>query len=419
MSDAEIYEPDLTFAPENVLRRCAEQYGTPLLIYDRRTLTDRQRMLGDAFAWNSKFQQYFPVRATDEPGVLRLLAQEGSGAVCANRLELRLALLAGFPEERILFLSAFPERADVEAAYKMGCTGIVNSLEQLRWYQSLGCLPQRIGLRFQPDHRFHLRGHLSVLTGPSKFGMSSGDIFAAARLLREEAVEELGLHIQLSSNEKVSGYMAAMAEALLELVPEVERVSGRAVAWCDIGGGLAASDRKRPDVDLREEAEQVRNAFEKAGMGTMALHTQMGRFVTGPAGILLTRVLGVRGGQRNFLGVDASMADLPRSAMTGVGHHISLLGSCSVSGRLAYYVEGSSMEKLDHHGKRHILPKTNVGDILVFHDAGAYTRSMASNYGGSLRCPVLLLDGEKAALLRRRETEADYFGLFSDQQQEQ
>lgn len=418
MGNPEVYGPDAAFAPAEVLEQCVHEFGTPVLIYDAGTLRERCRQLENAFAWNQGFRQYFPLHAVDEPGVLRILGEEGSGVACANALELQLAGMAGISGERILFLSAFPKPEDVKTAARLGCTPVINSFEQLVMYRELGWRPKEVGLRFQPGQRFALRGHLAVLSNPSKFGMSAREILEAAKALRDWGVETLGLSIQLSANENVSGYLAAMAKALLEVAPEIEAASGARLAWCNIGGGLAVPDRKKDCLDLNLEAELVRLELEQAGRSGLPVHTMLGRYVAAPAGILLSSVLGIRRDQRNFLGVDASMADLPRQTMTGVSHHISLLGNSRIQNRKTYYVEGNTMEKMDHHGKRHILPEVKAGDILVFHDAGAYTRSMASNYGGSLRCPVVLLDGGKRILLRRRETENDYFALFSEQEQQ-
>ena len=414
MEDDRVYEPDLPFAPAELLRRCAEEYGTPVLVYSGQVLRERQAMIRQAFSWNPRYFQYFPVSVADELGLLRLICRDGGGLACSSRLQLLLAKKAGAGRDQILFRAVFPTEQDVETARELECLEILNGLEQLRTYRANGWLPRRLGLRFQPESGFSLRGHLRTNSKPSRFGMTREEILTAAELLAGEKVEELGLYIQLSNNETVSGYLAAVSRTLLELVTQVEQRAGCSVAWCDIGGGLAVPNRKRPEIDLVQEAELVHEAFRRAGRETLSLHTQFGRFVAGPAGVLLARVREIRSGQRSILGVDASMADLPRSAMTGVDYHISLLGNSSLTGRQTYYVEGPTMEKMDRYGRQHVLPETHQGDILVFHDAGAFTRSMASNHGGSLRCPVVLLEGEEIRLIRRRETDEDYFRLFSE-----
>lgn len=414
MEDDRVYKPDLTLAPAELLRRCAEEYGTPVLVYSGRVLRERQAMLRQAFGWNPGYFQFFPVSAADELGLLRLILLDESGVACSSRLQLLLAKKAGARPDQILFRAVFPTEQDIRTARELDCLEIVNSLEQVRLYGERGWLPRRLGLRFQPDGSFSLRGCLRSNVMPSRFGMTREEILTAAELLAREPVEELGLYMQLSNNETASGYLAAVSRTLLELLPEVEQRAGRPVAWCDIGVGLAVPNRKRPEIDLIREAELVHEAFQEADRERMSLHTQLGRFVAGPAGVLLSQVRGTRSGQRNILGVDASLADLPRSAMTGVDYHISLLGNSSLTGRRTYYVEGPTMEKMDRYGRQHVLPETHQGDILVFHDAGAFTRSMASNHGGSLRCPVVLLEGQQIHLLRRRETDEDYFRLYSE-----
>ena len=414
MEDDRVYKPDLTFASAELLRRCAEEYGTPVLVYSGQVLRDRQTMIRRAFDWNPDYFQYFPVSVADELGLLRLICQDGGGLACSSRLQLLLAKKAGARPDQMLFRAIFPTEQDVSTARELDCLEILNSLEQFEAYRAKGWLPRRLGLRFQPEGGVSLRGRLRTNAMPSRFGMTREEILTAAELLAGEKVEELGLYMQLSNNETVSGYLAAVSRTLLELLPQVEQRAGLSVSWCDIGGGLAVSDRKRPEIDLGKEAELVHEAFQEAGREALGLHTQFGRFLAGPAGVLLSRVRGTRSGQRNILGVDASLADLPRSAMTGVDYHISLLGNSSLTGRQTYYVEGPTMEKMDRYGRQHVLPQTCQGDILVFHDAGAFTRSMASNHGGSLRCPVVLLEGDKIQLIRRRETDEDYFRLYSE-----
>ena len=414
MEDDRIYEPDETFAAPELLRQCAAQYGTPVLVYSSQVLRERHAMIQNAFSWNTGFSQYFPVSVADELGLLRLICQDGGGLVCSSRLQLLLAKKAGARSNQILFRTVFPMEQDVRTARELDCLEIVNSLEQIQLYRENGWLPRRMGLRFRPDGNFSLRGRLRVNTMPSRFGMTREEILTAAELLAREPIEELGLYMQLSNNETASGYLASVSQALLELLPEVEQRAGREISWCDIGGGLAVPNRKRPEINLNQEAEMVHEAFQAFGREDLELHTQFGRFVAGPAGVLLSRVQGTRSGQRNILGVDASLADLPRPAMTGVDYHISLLGNSSLSGRQTYYVEGPTMEKMDRYGHQHILPESGLGDILVFHDAGAFTRSMASNHGGNLRCPVVLLEGERIQLIRRRETDEDYFRLYSE-----
>lgn len=412
MDHDRVYEPDETFAPAELLRRCAEEYGTPVLVYSGRVLTERQALIRRAFSWNPGYRQYFPVSVADELGLLRLICREGGGLACSTRLHLLLAEKAGAKPDQILFRAVYPTERDVETARALGCLEILNSLEQLGFYRERGLVPRRVGLRFQPDEKISLRSRLRTHAVPSRFGMTRQELLTAAELLSREPLDELGLYLQLSNNEAASGYLAAESRILLELLPEVERRAGRRVDWCDIGGGLAVPDRKRPEIDLNREAELVHNAFRETGRERLSLHTQFGRFLAGPAGILLTRVQWTRTGQRNILGVDVSLSDLPRSAMTGVDYHISLLGNSGLAGRWTYYVEGPTMEKMDRYGRQHVLPETRPGDILIFHDTGAFTRSMASNHGGRLRCPVVLLEGDEIRLIRRRETDEDYFRLF-------
>lgn len=408
------YELDRTFAAPELLRDCAEQYGTPVLIYDGNTLRQRQHMLERAFAWNPGYRQSFPVRCADEPELLRILAQRG-GLVCSSHMELKLAEMAGVTGDRILFGAAFPRQEVLQEAADLGCTILLGSLEQLAQYRNLDRRPNRVALRLQPEKEFSIPGHMPYLKEPSKFGMVRKDLLLAARQLRDEPLEELGLFLQMTGNERLSGYLGAVARALMGVCPEIEEQAGRKLDWCDLGGGLAMPTGKRTDLDLEREASLVKAAMEEADRSEMPIRTQMGRFLAGPAGIFLTKVVGTRHGLRNFLGVDASLADLPRAAMMGMPHHVSLLGNAATEGRASYYIEGASMEKADSYGKRHVLPPTREGDILVFHNAGAYTRSMASNYGGSLRCPVLLLENGQARLLRRREREEDYLRLLLDQ----
>lgn len=407
-----LYERDLTFASDEVLYKAVKAYGTPLLVYSEEALRVRIEKIKAAFSYFGTFQEFFPVKACPNPEILRILVKSGCGLVCGNSTELHLANIAGADGRNVLFLSAFPDDVDLEAVRAARPQLILDNPAQLSLYAAADCLTEPLGLRLNPGTRFCVAGHMPFRIA-SRFGMLKDTLLETAEKAAKLGVRTFGLHLHLGGNIDYAGYLAAKAEVMFHVLPELERRTNGKVTYCDIGGGIAVYDRQGAELNLAQEAGFIQEKFCAAKMEReIAIHTQFGKYLMVPAGILLTKVRGIKEADRAYVGLDISMADLPRMVFCGAQHHVSKLGDASTRNRKSYYLVGKTTDPADQFGSRRILPVLRPGDILVFHDTGAYTRSVASNYGGSLRCVEALLAENKLRLIGERETEQSLFQNF-------
>lgn len=382
----EVYALDRTFADEVTLHSLANQYGTPFMLYDRATLEARTREIYQAFSWCRHFRQYFPVTALDDPEVLKILAQAGCGLVCGNAAQLRAAAGAGAKD--ILFCACFPTEEDLDTALDLGATVILDSPEQLIRVDADRYGNRVLGLRLASgkpsDH--------------NKFGMTQRSLLMTAEQARDAGFTRLGLHMQTAGSAHQPDYYTNEAQLLLNLSLEIEKRTGIRVSWCDLGGGLAWDHRGQYTADLEQQAQTVRFLAEKHPW-EMEFHTELGRWLAAPAGILVSRVLGVKRQGSVLVGVDASIAELPRSALAGVRYHVSVAGASQMAGRSVCYLAGPIMDRIDSFSGRYILPPLKPGDLLIFHGVGAFSRAMASHYGSKPLCPEVLLDRDGPRLL--------------------
>lgn len=396
----EDYELDIPFAETETLRNLAEEYGTPLLVYDRQTLEKQTQTLFDAFSWCKGYRQYFPVNLMENPALLRVLVQMGCGLFCSNAWQISLAKQAGAKD--ILFYACFPIQEDWEAAKSVGATVILDNAQQLSMISRSDYGDRVLGLLVQPDHQLMIP---AIGRGRSinKFGMCREELLKTVQYAVSAGFTKLSLHMQSADTAMVAGYPEAETQFLLELSREVQRQTGIEVSWCNLGGGILWDKKRDGMIDLLQEAGLVKQKAEEMGFGHMAFHTDVGRYLASPAGILLSRVRGVKRQKNIIVGTDASVAELPRTILPGVRYHISVLGSYAISGRQTCYVAGPIMDRIDLHSGRYVLPEVEPGDILIFHGVGAFSRAMASHYGGSLGCPEILLDHGKCICIRQRD----------------
>lgn len=396
------YEQDLPFAPDELLFDAARAYGTPLLVYSEGLLRRRAKALRAAFSGASDFRNYFPIRVCNTPGVLSLLHEAGIGFLCGGAVELEAARRAGAAGEEILFAAAFPRDADLRTACEMGAALYLDSPSPLDCLEAAGLRPGRLilgaALRTEPRH-------IPALRGDFRFGMEPDDLILAAK--RGAALgAKLGLQVYAGTSAG-PGFLEKKARYLLRVKQEVESGSGTAIDLLDLSGSLPAVDRKGKLLKIGAEAAGVLNALREAGCPEFRLCTELGRLLAAPCALLLTRVQGIKQGRQCTVGLDASLADLPKLVFCGTPHHVSKLGSYSIENRRSYYLAGSSMEPLDQLGGRRVLPELRIGDLLVFHNTGAYTASVACSYGGSLRCAEALLREDGTVMLLRPRQRAE------------
>lgn len=418
------YVLDYTFAPKKTLEAIAEEYGTPLFVYDRDTLVTRHKQVCEAFSWNEGFRQFFPVSAMDHPSILRVLREAGSGLLCSSASELHMAALAGAKGPELLFHACFPPYQDWEMAIESGATIILDHEDQLEELSREQYGDRVLGLRFCADQNPMISGQVRT-KGFSKSGMPEDELLRVAVRAAERGFQKFGLYLMASSNVFQSGYYEAVAKVLLKLVPLVQSATGGRVCWCNLGGGLCWDTRQEYTLDIYREALCVHNIWKRMsasqpGLEDMALYTELGRYIAMPAGILLTRVRGIKYHDRSTVGLDASVSHLPRAAASYTHYHVSALGRYKQEDRETVHLTGPTPDGADIFEGRYILPPLEVGDILVFHGAGAYGQTLASDYRGVLRCPEVLLDKEGPRLISRRETIADRtIFLQGDHEQEQ
>lgn len=404
-----------------MLTQIAERFGTPVLVYCAEELRSRYSRICSAFSWSRGFHQFFPVKTCGDPAVLRLLHRAGSGLLCSSAMELQLAAMAGVPGKDILFTACFPPEETLAMASELGTGLIVDDEAQLDLCLSRGLCFSNVGLRYNPGPDFALPGRKSF-GAVSKFGMGKDMLLRAAVKAARCGVKSVGLHMHMGSNVYVSGYYAAIAGELFRLAVELREKTGVRIDWCDLSGGLAGPGYPMPEPDLNLEAELVRRQFrtvlEPNDLARMRLCTELGRWLAAPAAVFLTRVTGVKTYGQTTLVTDASLADLPRTVFSGMQHHIYLVrdGKTPQTGEdhqpTSVFVVGSAMERIDVFGGRRVISGARAGSLLAFTCAGAYNRSMSSNYGGKLRCPVVLVDDGEVRLIRRRESPEDFLRTY-------
>lgn len=413
------------FVTRSQLEAIAGRYPTPFHLYDERGIRENARRLNAAFAWNPGFREYFAVKATPTPAILKILHEEGCGCDCSSLAELELAERCGIiGEEGIMFSSNNTTEEEFRAACRLG--GIVN-LDDITLIDTLvkavGKVPEKVCCRYNPGGVFTLgesRDGVQVMDTPgdAKYGMTRPQLAEAFRRLRDLGVKEFGIHAFLASNTLSNDYYPALSRILFQLAVELQEETMCRIAFINLSGGVGVPYRpEEAENDIAVIGEGVRKAFEDilvpAGMGNVALYTELGRYMLAPYGHLVTRVIHEKHIYKEYIGVDACACNLMRPAMYGAYHHITVMGKEDAPCNRLYDVAGSLCENNDKFAVDRMLPKTDVGDLLVIHDTGAHGFSMGYNYNGKLRSAELLLREDGSVdLIRRAETLEDYFATL-------
>ena len=414
-------KPFLTLAQA---QRIKQTYPTPFHIYDERGIRENARALKAAFAWNPGFKEYFAVKATPTPGILKLLREEGCGVDCSSLTELMMAEKCGFSGTEIMFSSNETPAEEFELAARLGAHINLDDLTHVDFlYNTLGRVPETVCCRFNPGGVFTLgesKEGFQVMDNPgeAKYGMTRPQLAQAFIRLRELGANHFGIHAFLASNTISNEYYPALARLLFETAADVARETGCHVSFINLSGGVGVP--YRPDQSANDIAvigAGVRKAYEEvlvpAGMGDVAIFTELGRFMLAPFGHLVTTAVHEKHIYKEYIGVDACAANLMRPAIYGAYHHITVMGKEGAPRDHKYDVTGSLCENSDKFAIDRALPKINTEDILVIHDAGAHGFSMGYNYNGKLRSAELLLKGDGSVqLMRRAETPDDYFATL-------
>ena len=401
-----------------------KEYPTPLHLYDEKGIRENARKLYDAFSWNKGFREYFAVKATPTPKILQILKEEGCGTDCSSLTELMMSDACGFKGKEIMFSSNDTPAEEFVMADKMGATINLDDITHIPFLEdAIGHIPERICCRFNPGGVFQLGGSeegFQVMDNPgdAKYGMTRAQISEAYKTLKQKGAKEFGIHAFLASNTISNEYYPALARILFKLAVELKEETGAHITFINLSGGVGIA--YRPDQrsnDIAAIGEGVRKKFEEilvpAGMGDVAIFTEMGRFMLAPYGALVTTVLHQKHIYKEYIGVDACAANLMRPAMYGSYHHITVLGKEDAPCDHKYDVTGGLCENNDKFAIDRMLPEIEIGDIVYIHDTGAHGFSMGYNYNGKLRsAEVLLKEDGSHQLIRRAETPADYFATF-------
>jgi len=404
------------------LERLAKQYPTPFYLYDERSIVENVRRITAAFSIFPGYKQHFAVKALPNPFILKLLAAEGLGADCSSYAELLLAQMAGIQGEDIMFSSNETPAREYALAKQLDAVINLDDYTHIEFLEKTAGLPQLISCRYNPGP---LKEGNAIIGKPeeAKYGFTREQLLDGYKLLKAKGVSRFGLHIMVASNELSLDYHLETGKLLFELALEIKAKCGVSLEFVNLGGGLGIP--YRPDqeaVSWEALAGGLKKLYDeiivKGGLGGMAIHTEYGRPITGPYGWLVARAIHKKEIYRNYIGLDACMADLMRPALYGAYHHITVPGKEDAPLSEVYDVVGSLCENNDKFAIQRKLPKIETaadagglgGDFVVIHDAGAHGRAMGFNYNGKLRCGELLLRQDGSVVqIRRAETVEDYF----------
>ena len=403
------------------LQEMVKKYPTPFHLYDEKGIRENARALQKAFAWNPGYKEYFAVKATPNPQILKILREEGCGVDCSSLTELMMSDRCGFSGDEIMFSSNDTPAEEFALAAKLGATINLDDITHIDFLKdTIGYIPKKISCRFNPGGVFQLgesKEGFQVMDTPgdAKYGLTRPQMTQAFRRLKELGAEEFGIHAFLASNTLSNDYYPALAAILFRTAVELKEETGCRITFINLSGGVGVPYRPEQTAnDIFAIGEGVRKAYEEilvpAGMGDVAICTELGRFLLAPYGHLITKVLHFKHTHKEYVGVDACAANLMRPAMYGAYHHITVMGKEGAPCDHKYDVTGALCENNDKFAVDRMLPEIEIGDLLVIHDTGAHGHAMGYQYNGRLRsAEVLLQEDGSTRLIRRAETPEDYF----------
>lgn len=409
------------FIKKDELETITQNYPTPFHLYDEKGIRDNAKALKAAFAWNKGFREYFAVKATPNPQILKLLQEEGCGVDCSSLTELMMSDRCGFSGDDIMFSSNETPAEEFVLADKLG--GIINldDITHIDFLKNtIGKIPKKISLRYNPGGTFSIgesKEGFQVMDNPgeAKYGLTRPQMTEAFKRLKELGAEEFGIHAFLASNTISNEYYPALAANLFQLAVELKEETGCHITFINLSGGVGVPYRpEQPKNDIAIIGAGVQKAYETiltaAGMDDVSIYTELGRFMLAPYGHLVTRVVHEKHTHKEYIGVDACAANLMRPAIYGAYHHITVMGKEDAPCDHKYDVVGALCENSDKFAIDRMLPETVVGDLIAIHDTGAHGHAMGYQYNGRLRsAEVLLCSDGSTKLIRRAETPDDYF----------
>ncbi|MDW7683700.1 MAG: diaminopimelate decarboxylase [Bacillota bacterium] len=407
-----------TFVNKEQLQEIVRKYPTPFHMYDEKGIRENARRLKEAFAWNEGFKEYFAVKATPNPVILNILREEGCGVDCASYTELMMADAVGFGGSEIMFSSNVTPAQDFVLARKLNAVINLDDITHIDFLEKTAGIPATISCRYNPGGAFVIDNEIMDNPQEAKYGFTREQLVEGFKILKGKGVKHFGIHSFLASNTVANEYYPVLAKLLFETAVELGRETGVHIKFINLSGGIGIPYRPEQEpADIYAIGKGVKEAFNEilvpAGMGDVAIYTELGRFMLGPYGCLVTTALHQKHIHKEYVGLDACAANLMRPAMYGAYHHITVMGKEDLPADHKYDVTGGLCENNDKFAIDRMLPKIDIGDLVVIHDTGAHGFAMGYNYNGKLRsAEVLLKEDGSTELIRRAETPADYFATL-------
>lgn len=401
------------------LNDIVSDYPTPFHLYDEKGIRENARRLKEAFAWNKGFKEYFAVKATPNPSILRILKEEGFGVDCSTNTELLMSEMSGFKGDEIMFTSNVTPKEDFELAANMGAIINLDDITHIEFLEkAIAGIPETISCRYNPGGDFAINNTIMDTPHEAKYGFTRRQLTEGFKALIGKGVKHFGLHAFLASNTVEKDYYPSLAAILFKTAVGLKNETGAHISFINLSGGIGIPYQpEQQQADIYAIGRGVHKAFEEilvpAGMGDVAIFTELGRFMLGPYGCLVSTVLHEKHIHKDYIGIDASAANLMRPAMYGSYHHITVMGKEESAADHKYDVTGGLCENNDKFAVNRMLPKIDIGDLLVIHDTGAHGFAMGYNYNGKLRsAEILLKEDGNVEMIRRAETPADYFATL-------
>ena len=407
------------FVTKEQLDEITAKFPTPYHLYDEKGIRDNAKAVKEAFAWNKGYREYFAVKACPNPTLIQIMKEYGCGCDCSSMTELMLSKAMGCKGADIMFSSNATPAEEYQYAAKLGAIINLDDITHIDFLEkAIGYIPETISCRYNPGGLFKISNDIMDNPGDAKYGMTTEQLFEAFKILKAKGAKKFGIHAFLASNTVTNEYYPMLAKVLFEVAVKLEKETGADIEFINLSGGVGIP--YKPDQepnDIRVIGEGVRKVYEEvlvpAGMGDVALYTEMGRFMTGPYGCLVTKAIHEKHTYKEYIGCDACAVNLMRPAMYGAYHHITVMGKEDQPCDHKYDITGSLCENNDKFAIDRMLPKIDMGDYLVIHDTGAHGYAMGYNYNGKLKSAEILLKEDGGfEMIRRAETPRDSFATL-------
>ena len=407
------------FVTKEQLDEITAKFPTPYHLYDEKGIRENAKAVKEAFAWNKGYREYFAVKACPNPTLIQIMKEYGCGCDCSSLTELMLSQAMGCKGSDIMFSSNATPAEEYQYAAKLGAIINLDDITHIDFLEkAIGYIPETISCRYNPGGLFKISNDIMDNPGDAKYGMTTEQLFEAFKILKAKGAKKFGIHAFLASNTVTNEYYPMLAKVLFEVAVKLEKETGADIEFINLSGGVGIP--YKPDQepnDIRAIGEGVRKVYEEvlvpAGMGDVALYTEMGRFMTGPYGCLVTKAIHEKHTYKEYIGCDACAVNLMRPAMYGAYHHITVMGKEDQPCDHKYDITGSLCENNDKFAIDRMLPKIDMGDYLVIHDTGAHGYAMGYNYNGKLKsAEILLKEDGSFEMIRRAETPRDYFATL-------